>query len=138
MSKKRWSTLPPLGDCERLVDHDPEAEGVLVEGSCRRHVMGGEADMVDRHGLGFGHPGGGDLDRLGLGIARRDQGHGLHGNARPILIADRSGHAREITGGIQHRDEGLLFGMGLVNRSGQQERGIAPESSKGVCRLPGG
>lgn len=91
-----------LLDRQRLMDHDTEAKSALIEGTRRPHVMGGKADVIDRQGLGLGNPGGSDLDRLGLRIARRDDGHRLHRNAGSILIADRSGHAWKIPDSIKH------------------------------------
>ena len=59
-----------LRDRKGLMDHDPEAEGALVKGARRPHVMGGEADVIDRHGLGLGNPGRGDLERLVVWMER--------------------------------------------------------------------
>ena len=61
---------PTLRDREGLMDHDPEAEDILVKGARRPHVMGGEADVIDRHGLGLGNPGRGDLERLVVWMER--------------------------------------------------------------------
>ena len=69
---------PALRNRERLVNHDPEVELALIERTRGPHVMGCEADVVDRHGLWLGYPRGSDLDWLCLRIACRDQGYWLH------------------------------------------------------------
>jgi len=60
------------------MDHDLETRGALIESTRYPHVMGGQADMVNRQILWLGNPGGYNLNRLSMWIKCGDEGYRLH------------------------------------------------------------
>ena len=62
----------------------------------------------------------------------RDNGDGFYGNAGAILVADRSGHSREVLRFIENGGERLLPGMGFPDGLCKEECRVPAKSRKGV------